>query len=174
MWEAELTEIIPLIYTSAIRPVSCEWISSVHQGLLSPEEEAWVWGRLDGRHSPSWVPLGLPGSGSRLRAAIELLMMVISLFTNRAGNTPFLNRPPSFYCTWLRCALHILRLLGIEGLWQPFVCQCHFSTAVVHFVCMCHILVIVTILQTSTSKEITICWRLGCLLAFFSNKIFLN
>ena len=98
--------------------------------------------------------------------------MVIALFTDRAGNTPFLNRPRSLYCTLLCCALHILRLLQIEGLWPPYIYRCRFSTAVVQFECLCYILVILTILQTSTSKEITVCWLLGCLLTFFSNKIF--
>ena len=68
MQKSRLTEIIPLIDTSAVwghYPVFTSE-ASFSQGSLQGATE--IWWLLDSRYSPSWVPLGL--TSSHLRAVV--------------------------------------------------------------------------------------------------------
>ena len=65
-----------------------QYLCFLHPELLSSPGREWLqfWWLLNHRYSsPSWVPLG---SGAHIQ--LQLLMTVTSLFTDMAGNTPFL------------------------------------------------------------------------------------
>ena len=86
MLESGLSEIIPLLCTSAISgryPVFTPW-----GPLGSPEGVTVVWGLIEGRYSsPSQVPSGsLAHTGG-----LQLLMTVTSLVIDTTGTTPFLS-----------------------------------------------------------------------------------
>ena len=86
MLESGLSEIIPLICTSAIwgpYPVFTPWVP-----LGSPEGMTVVWALIEGRYSsPSQVPSGsLAHTGG-----LQLLMTVTSLVIDTTGNTTFLS-----------------------------------------------------------------------------------
>ena len=86
MLESRLSEIIPLICTSAIwgpYPVFTPWVP-----LGSPEGVTVVWALIEGRYSsPSQAPSGsLAHTGG-----LQLLMTVTSLVIDTTGNTTFLS-----------------------------------------------------------------------------------
>ena len=116
MQESELTEIIPLICTSAIWG-QCPVFHILSFLRAHRRELLQSGGCLREVFFPSWVPSGLTSSPSLVW--LQSLMAVTSLFTDMAGSIPFLN------CFYLQNLVLRCFLKAFKGTISSVGCKCN-------------------------------------------------